>query len=1061
MQKRRATEEAEVQFILWLFDMNRISSLSAKMGRALRETIHLFDRQHWQDKPSSPFSLEPVREDEDERSKSFEGQKSDQPCITDPLVQPRVARSWPITLLILFGVLLIGLTISSTAILVSNFRARALADNERELKNITLILAEQIDRAFHSVELIQISVIERIQAQGIISSSDYEQKMSSHDTHLMLRDKISGAPHVDAVTMISAEGKLINFSRYWPIPDVNVSDRDYFKALKSDPNLFSFISEPVRNRGTGTWTIYIARKVIGSNGDFVGLVLVAMELHYFEKLFGTIALNPSGSISLFRRDGVLLARHPRVDVVARSYGTSAIFVKLLADSDRGVGRQVSVIDGKDRLIAAHAVPHYPVVVAATTTIAAALAGWQTEAKILIGSGALVAILISVVILLITRPLLRGHKRSHEDIHRQKIQLDTALNNMHQGLLMFDSRGELVLHNQRFLKMYGLSSEAIKPGDSLLDVLRLRKIVENCPGDADQCADGLLNEIELGGNPQAIDDANERNAQTREVELPDGRIISITNQVMPGIGWVSTHDDVTQWRLAERERDRNQAFLDLVIENVPAVIVVKDPEDFRYILINRAGEEYYGVSRERMIGKTAHDVFPKEVADYIIGLDEKLLQSGHKVITNEHTLETPGHGTRTAISTKLSVFGGQGKPQYLLSVIEDMTEQRAIEHQLQQAQKMEAIGNLTGGLAHDFNNLLTVIIGNLDLLQDDISNNAPAQQKVDLILEASSHGADLTRQMLAFSRRQPLRPRHIDLNELVNKTSRLLMRTIGENIAVDLRMGVDLWPVLVDESQLEAALLNIAINARDAMPDGGTLIIETRKTHFDEGYAVLHPEVTPGDHVLIEISDTGTGMSSEVLARIFEPFFTTKTPDKGSGLGLSMAYGFIKQSRGHISVCSELGKGTTFRLYLPSAEKIDTELKAASVTEVTLGRASGEVILAVDDNSAVRTTTAKQLRDLGYQVLEAENAQSALDTLDAVPRIDLLFTDVVMPGGVDGKELAKRARKKRPNLKVLFTSGFPGAALANCAEINLDAPLLSKPYRKHDLARAVSDILDRP
>jgi nitrogen-specific signal transduction histidine kinase/ActR/RegA family two-component response regulator len=401
----------------------------------------------------------------------------------------------------------------------------------------------------------------------------------------------------------------------------------------------------------------------------------------------------------------------------------------------------------------------------------------------------------------------------------------------------------------------------------------------------------------------------------------------------------------------------------------------------------------------------------------------------------------------------------GAPQYLLAFVDDVTERKAVEAQLRQAQKMEAVGNMTGGMAHDFNNLLTVIIGNLDLLQDDIAGNRPAEQTLATVLHASERGAELTRQMLAFSRRQPLRSKPVDVNGLVRQTSRLLERTLGENITVNLHLAADLRMALVDESQMEAALVNIAINARDAMPCGGSLTLETRNAQLDAADAALHPEVAPGDYACVEISDTGIGMPPDVVDRIFEPFFTTKESGKGTGLGLSMVYGFVKQSGGHVSVYSELGRGTTFKLFLPLAAPANAERDKKDGAPRELAQPAGdEIILAVDDNAAVRATVVRQLRSLGYGVREAHSPQAALDILNGSDNIDLLFTDMVMPGGINGKELASRAKQKRPNLKVLFTSGFPGASLTNGGELDQCDALLSKPYRHHDLAEAVHKIL---
>jgi len=403
------------------------------------------------------------------------------------------------------------------------------------------------------------------------------------------------------------------------------------------------------------------------------------------------------------------------------------------------------------------------------------------------------------------------------------------------------------------------------------------------------------------------------------------------------------------------------------------------------------------------------------------------------------------------------FAYNGAPARLTAVI-DASARKAIERQLQHAQKMEAVGNLTGGLAHDFNNLLTIIIGNLDLLQEEISDRS-ARDKLTTILEASERGAALTRQMLAFSRRQPLQPKRLDCNRLVTTTAQLLRRTLGESIRVEVRTAAGLGEALADEAQLESALVNIAINARDAMPEGGSLIIETRAGRIDADDVAQHPDTRPGDYVVIEISDTGTGMADEVRERVFEPFYTTKAPGKGTGLGLSMVYGFVKQSGGHITLYSEVGKGTTFRLYLPRATA--DQRPASSDRDAPKPQAAGaadKVILAVDDNALVRATVVARLTGLGYRVLEADGPAAALAQLERQQPIDLLFTDIVMPGGMSGKQLATIARTRNPKLRVLFTSGFPGSLLSGGSELDAGDRLLSKPYRARDLARAVSEAL---
>jgi PAS domain S-box-containing protein len=407
----------------------------------------------------------------------------------------------------------------------------------------------------------------------------------------------------------------------------------------------------------------------------------------------------------------------------------------------------------------------------------------------------------------------------------------------------------------------------------------------------------------------------------------------------------------------------------------------------------------------------------------------------------------------------------GGHRHFTGIMRDLTNQKReqgertrLEEQLHQAQKMEAIGNLTGGMAHDFNNVLAVIIGNIDMLRDLRKDDLDTEELTRDALDAAFRGADLTRRLLAFARQQPLRPQRVDINELVSGITRLLSRTLGEQVEISLDLSPDAWPIVVDPAQLQASLTNLATNARDAMPNGGRLMILTGNRHLDADFATEHAEVIPGDYVMIEVSDTGIGMTPEVMNRIFEPFFTTKERDKGTGLGLSMVFGFIKQSGGHISVYSEPGKSTTFRLFLPRMTE-DVSIVETSFP-IQLVRGKGETILVVEDNPALRRVVVRQLMELGYRVREAENARVGLRLIEQ-ESIDLLLTDIVMPGGTDGHELARQARQQWSNIKVVFTSGFSEARLsADANALAPDVPLLSKPYRKEDLASAVRQALER-
>jgi PAS domain S-box-containing protein len=423
---------------------------------------------------------------------------------------------------------------------------------------------------------------------------------------------------------------------------------------------------------------------------------------------------------------------------------------------------------------------------------------------------------------------------------------------------------------------------------------------------------------------------------------------------------------------------------------------------------------------------------------------------------EYRLVRPDGMVRHVYRESEIVKDDDGHPGHLVSIIQDISERRRTEDQLRQAQKMEAIGNLTGGMAHDFNNLLGVIIGSLDLVGPLVAANDEAAELTQEALDAALSGAELTRRLLAFARQQPLRPERIEPNELISGIVRLLRRTLGENIEIRLDLADDLWPVVADPAQLEASLTNLGTNARDAMPRGGRLVIATANRHLDSDYAAAHVEVTPGDYAAIEVTDTGTGMKPEVAERIFEPFYTTKEPGKGTGLGLSMVFGFIKQSGGHINVYSEPGVGTTFRLYLPRVAAERAEALEAPPTTPPHG--VGESVLVVEDNPRLRRVVMRQLRDLGYQSIEAEGPEAALAALER-EKVDLLFTDMVMPGPLDGIALARHALARWPQIKVLLTSGFPGITLDDQLGSSGGMSLLSKPYRTQELASALRAVLD--
>ena len=390
---------------------------------------------------------------------------------------------------------------------------------------------------------------------------------------------------------------------------------------------------------------------------------------------------------------------------------------------------------------------------------------------------------------------------------------------------------------------------------------------------------------------------------------------------------------------------------------------------------------------------------------------------------------------------------------------DMTDRERTEAQLRQSQKMEAIGLLTGGIAHDFNNILMVILGNVDALQEEQGLAPPLRAYLDQIGGAAQRAADLTRQLLAYSRKQALRPTPTDVNELVGGTARLLRRSLGERIEIATLLAPDLWTTNVDRANLEAALINLSVNARDAMPNGGRLLVETANITFDDAYVASNADTVRGDYVMLAVSDNGNGMAPELLEKVFEPFFTTKDIGKGSGLGLSMVYGFTKQSNGHIKIYSEPGQGTAVRLYLPRSQDGDA---SATVVPVPAMPSGGERVLVVEDDGQVRRSVVQQLAKLGYSVSESASGAEALKEFgETMRRFDVLVTDIVMPGEVDGRRLAEAARQRAPAIGIVFMSGYSEDAVFQNGALPLDARLLTKPFRRADLAQAIRQALARP
>ena len=534
-----------------------------------------------------------------------------------------------------------------------------------------------------------------------------------------------------------------------------------------------------------------------------------------------------------------------------------------------------------------------------------------------------------------------------------------------------------------------------------------------------------------------------------------------------VGYAKITRDLTERRRAEEALKRSeQQFRLLVLGVTDYAIFMLDPQG-RVSSWNAGAQRIKGYSPDEIIGQHFSRFYSEE--DKAEGLPARGLSTAER----EGRWETEGwrvrkDGSRFWAHVVIDALrSDQGELLGFAKITRDITERKEAEKALEQArealfqsQKMDAIGQLTGGVAHDFNNLLTVIVGGLDTVaRSGSGETVRIHRALDMARHAAERAAGLTSRLLAFSRRQPLQPDPTDLNILVRNMTDLLHRSLGEQVEIEGVLSPRLWMVEVDQNQLETAILNLAVNARDAMPEGGKLTIETANTYLDDRYAETDAEVVPGQYVLLSVSDTGSGIPQDVLQRVFEPFFTTKAPGRGTGLGLSMVYGFVKQSGGHVTIYSELGRGTSVKLYLPRfhGDQPDAVIQA---TEESPRASDDEVVLVVEDNDPVRAFSVLALSELGYRVLEARNAEEALPILASGQRIDLLFTDVVLPGET-GRVLAERATELRPGLNILFTTGYSRNAIVHHGRLDRGVELLPKPFTFDQLAKRVREVIDKP
>ncbi len=962
-------------------------------------------------------------------------------------------------------------------------RTRLEATTYRHGENLAAALAQHSRQSLDALDLILLSIAEEIRNGGL----DDPQAL-----HGLLQRRQALTLGSYAINLYDATGRLVATSETVPIDRDTLPVLPEFAGLLGNPDADLILSPPRRNviEGDGeVWLVPLGRRLTDSQGDFIGAVVAVMSVDYLLEYFNAIRLGDRGNVVLLSGDGSMIIRSPFVPGdVGRTFGDGQLFSEPAISEARGRMLTTSPLDGLRRYVAYERLNGTGAVVLVGIHEDDVLVPWRRQ---LVFNGVLSLMAIAL--------LASGSVGAYSYFDRRRRW--EAERTRRLRLIARESADLLACHDE----------------DSVL--ARVTEAARELIG-AHQAVTTLTRDNSLAQFVHSIS-LSDKYQQWRDFDLPpDGtgiyRLVCESNQPMrltqaeleahpawrrfgsvaqqhpPLRGWLAvpivaadganlgliqlsdkyqgefTEDDQSELvqlasltaavLVALRAHNATEQALmaanaarqevETIFTSISDAVYALDPQ-WRFVYLNARAEQLLNRRREELIGRLVWDEFP-ETRDTILYPEYHRARADNIAVTFEFYY--PPLATWFAVRAHPHRAG-------LTVYFQDITARIDAEERLRQAQRMDAIGQLTGGIAHDFNNLLTVVLGTSESLLNSLEDcPAAVRRQLEIIQQASERGAALTHRLLAFARRQPLDPRATDINHLVGESEGMLHRVLGEDIQVELVRGTGLWRAVVDPNELQNAILNLAVNARDAMPGGGKLTIETANVAVDADYAALH-EMTPGQYVMVAVTDTGMGIPAEILNRVFEPFFTTKEVGKGSGLGLSMVFGFARQSGGHVRVYSEPGEGTTFRLYLPRDK--GGEIPGPVARRDREKYSGTESVLVVEDDPLVLQHTLNCLSTLGYRATGRGSGEEALSLLEGSNDFDLLLTDVVLPGGMSGRQVADAVMGKVPGIRVLFMSGYTENAIVHHGRLDPGVHLLAKPFRLADLGRKVREVLDSP
>lgn len=588
----------------------------------------------------------------------------------------------PVLWLTVCGTLLVAAIFAGTIIMVGEFRERALVNSERELENTVLLLTRHFDQQFEDSDTIAADVISRLRISGISTPESFRQRIASADTHEILRSKASVVSYLGDLSIYDSDGQIVNWSRPLPVPNLNISGRGYFKTFKSDQAAPEVLTEAVQSFLTGNLNTVIAHRLNGENGAFLGVMTRRIDPANYEKFFASIAIGAGAAVSMFHTDGTLMARYPHVDhLVGQKLKSAPLLQRVLSEGGQQTLRVHSPVDDSDRLGSAAKLSRFPIIVVATNSVSAALADWRAQTRLLVVTAVLSAAVIALILFLIIRQMTRQSRDAQQRLEAERHRLDTALNNMIQGLVMYDASARIVTVNQRYIEMFNLSPEVVKPGCHFHDLIQHRKDTGSFNGDVDEFCSGILANIARG------------HVDVSTMQGGNGRSFQAISRPVAHGGWIATMEDITERRKLEQERDRNYAFLSQIIDHIPSQITVKAADDRRYLLLNRVAERHFGMSRDLIVGRTAYDILPKQAADIITLDDDKALQSADGLFKDEHLWTSQAMGSRYITSRRIGLRNQDGEPSYVINVVEDVTERRRADEKIAHLAHYDALTDL--------------------------------------------------------------------------------------------------------------------------------------------------------------------------------------------------------------------------------------------------------------------------------------------------------------------------------------------------------------------------------